>query len=91
VDHEGQTPIFYAVKQGKTQCLDFLMQNCTIDFTRKDDNDHNLINIAQKHRKTYLVEKLIMAGVPCPEELKKKLQFQMQKQRSTRSKYRTGK
>ena len=75
VDHEGQTPVFYAVKQGKQSCVDYLTQNFAIDFTRRDYNNCNLSNIAQKHRKQYMIEKLIIAGVPCPAELKKKLNY----------------
>ena len=56
IDHEGQTPIFYAVKQGKLSCVDYLAENCAIDFARRDYNNCNLINIAQKHRKQYMIE-----------------------------------
>jgi len=37
-----------------------------------------------------MIEKLIIAGVPCPPELKKSLTYTGQKQRSTRSKFRSG-
>ena len=39
VDNEGQTPIFYAVRQGKVVCIDYLIDNCDIDLKRENNNN----------------------------------------------------
>jgi len=58
---------------GKVQSIDFLIENCEVDLQREDNNGNNLINIAQKHRRANLFDKLIIAGVSCPPEIKRKL------------------
>jgi ankyrin repeat protein len=37
IDNEGQTPIFYAVRQGQIECIEYLIKNCEIDLHREDN------------------------------------------------------
>lgn len=42
-DQEGQTPVFYAVKSGKLECVEYLLEECTVDLQRVDGKGMNLV------------------------------------------------
>ena len=36
-DNDGQSPLFYAVKNGKADIVDFFIKNCNINLNREDN------------------------------------------------------
>lgn len=87
IDNEGQTPIFYAVRMAKLQSIEFLVSNCEIDIQREDNFGNNLINVAQKLKidklkKAQVIERLVVEGLQCPVEVKKKANNQSQQKNS---------
>ena len=51
LDAEGQTPIFYAVRNGQFDCVEYLIKECTIDLHRKDTKERGLIFHGHKNQR----------------------------------------
>ncbi len=73
LDQDQQTPIFYAVINGWSDCVEYLMNECTVDLHREDLKGLNLIQYAHKNKKMNLVEKFLERGVYCPPEIRRKV------------------
>lgn len=73
IDNDGQSPIFYAVRNGKIECIDFLVKNCEINLLREDNKGQNLIQYAAKYKLFSVIEFLMTVGVPCPADIKRKI------------------
>ena len=74
VDGEGQTPIFYAVRNGKIETLEYLVKNCSVNHLREDFKGQNLVQYAAKFKLFAVVEYLMGIGVPCPADIKRKVE-----------------
>ena len=73
LDNEGQTPIFYAIKYIKRECVDYLIKECEVNVLREDSKGQNLIEYASKYKLFDIIEKLMEAGVTCPADVKRRL------------------
>ena len=50
IDHDGQTPLFYAVRNGKMEIIDYLIKNGSVNLLREDNKGMNLIQFAAKYK-----------------------------------------
>ena len=73
IDHEGQTPVFYATRQGHPDCVECLIKEYDVELMREDNKGQNLVNIAYKYKRTTLLDQFINLGVPCPPDIKRKI------------------
>jgi len=73
LDMDGQTPVFYAVRNGKIDILDYLIKNCEVNLLREDNKSQNLIQYASKFKLFNVIEYLMDLGVPCPADIKRKV------------------
>lgn len=37
IDHDGQTPLFYAVRNGKMEIIEYLLKNGSVNLLREDN------------------------------------------------------
>lgn len=66
--------MFYAVRNGKTEIIEYLIKNGSVNLLREDNKGQNLIQYAAKYKLYTVVEFLMKAGVPCPPDIKRKLE-----------------
>jgi ankyrin repeat protein len=50
VDANGQTPLFYAIKQGRYETVELLIKQ-GVDLTRMDKKGMNALQFAKRHNK----------------------------------------
>lgn len=84
VDNDGQSPLFYAVRNGKIDCVEFLVKNCEINLHREDHKGQNVIQYGAKYKLYTVIEYLMTVGVPCPADIKRKIDRQSNKVTSAR-------
>lgn len=68
VDNNGQTPIFYAVKFGKIDIIQYLLQNGA-QPNRVDNKGTSLMQFAKRHQKQQVMDLLIKYGAKPLQEI----------------------
>lgn len=56
------------------EIIEYLIKNGSVNLLREDNKGQNLIQYAAKYKLFAVVEFLMRAGVPCPPDIKRKLE-----------------
>lgn len=68
--------MFYAVRNGKQDIIEYLLSTGQVNIMREDNKNMNLIQVAAKYKFFTTVEFLVNQGVPCPPDIKRKIERQ---------------
>lgn len=66
--------MFYAVRNGKQDIIEYLLSTGQVNIMREDNKNMNLIHVAAKYKFFNTVEFLVSQGVPCPPDIKRKIE-----------------
>lgn len=61
MDTNGQTPIYYAIKQGRYEMVEYLLKK-GINISHEDKRGHTPVQFAKKHNKNQIVDLLLQNG-----------------------------
>jgi hypothetical protein len=61
VDTNGQTPVYYAIKQGRYEMVEFLLKQ-GINISHEDKRQTTPVMFAKKHNRNQIVELMIQHG-----------------------------
>ncbi len=70
VDNNGQTPIYYAIRYGRFEMVEFLIQNNT-NINLEDKKNQTPLMWAKKYAKQQILELLLSHGAAPVSESKK--------------------
>ena len=63
VDENGRTPLYWAARNDRTECMRLLIASPDIDVNSEDNNGYTPLDCAEKHDHSKSSELLIAAGV----------------------------
>jgi ankyrin repeat protein len=70
VDKNGQTPLYYAIRMGKIDAVEFLISNGA-DVNHEDAKQQTPMHIAKRSNKQQIMNLLTLHGAKALEELRR--------------------